>query len=329
MARSSNQKLKLLCLARIFIENTDVAHTLTLSQIADELGKYEISAERKSLYDDIECLRLFGLDICVRRDRRVGYYLGKRDFELTELKLLIDAVNSSKFITSKKSASLIKKIERLGGKHDAALLDRYADAYSTPKAENEEIFCNVDMISRAITQNRRICFKCFSWGIDKRREILGAGQFYCVSPWALVWYGEEYYMIAYDSESASIVPYRVDKMLELFVDRQNREGASEFEAWANDAYTKQSFGLVGEGLASVRLSCDVSLIDEVIDLFGKNIVIANYGGRFEFTSKVMLGNKFYAWVLSHGEHVKIITPESLNDKVRNLTAPYAPLNKEI
>ena len=329
MARSSNQKLKLLCLARIFIENTDAAHTLTLSQIADELAKYEISAERKSLYDDIECLRLFGLDICVRRDRRVGYYLGKRDFELTELKLLIDAVNSSKFITSKKSASLIKKIERLGGKHDAALLDRYADAYSTPKAENEEIFCNVDMISRAITQNRRICFKYFKWSIDKRREILNDGQFYCVSPWALVWYGEEYYMIAYDGELGDIVPYRVDKMLELFVDKKIREGSAEFEAWTNDAYTKQSFGLFGDGIAAVRLSCDASLIDEVIDVFGRNIVIANYGERFEFTSKVMLGNKFYAWILSHGDRVRVVTPESLNGKLQNMTAPFAPLNEQL
>ena len=328
MARSSNQKLKLLCLARIFIKNTDAAHPMTLGEIAEELAKYEISAERKSLYDDIECLRIFGLDICVRRDKRVGYYLGKRDFELTELKLLVDSVSSSKFITEKKSAALIKKIESLGSKHEAAMLGRYADTYSTPKAENEEIFCNVDMISRAISQNRRICFRCFKWSVDKRRELVRSGEFYCVSPWALVWYAEEYYMIAYDGKADEIVPYRVDKMLELFVDKQSREGADAFEAWSADAYTKQSFGIVGEGLASVRLSCDASMIDEVIDLFGKNIIIANHGERFEFTSKVMLGRKFYSWVASHKDLVSVVTPLDLNDKIRNTYFPYAPQNEE-
>ena len=329
MARSSNQKIKLLCLARIFIENTDAAHPMALSEIIDELAKYEISAERKSLYDDIECLRLFGLDICVRRDRRVGYYLGKRDFDLTELKLLIDAVNSSRFITQKKSAALGRKIERLGGKHDAALLHKYADACGTPKAENEEIFCNVDMISRAISQNRKICFRAFKWGIDKRREILRSGDFYTVSPWALVWYGDEYYMIAYDDDEKQIVPYRIDKMMELHIDKQAREGAAEFEAFAADSYTKQSFGLSGEGLANVRLSCDASVIDEVIDTFGKDIVIANHGEYFEFTAKVMLGRKFYSWVASFGNLVRIVTPESLNLKVRNLTAPLAPQSEEL
>lgn len=322
MAKSYNQKLKLLYLARIFIESTDAAHTMTIKELAEELGKYEISSERKSLYSDIECLRVFGLDICVKRDRSVGYYLGKRDFEPSELRLLIDAVAESKFMTEKKSDALIKKLELIGGKHTAARLRRRISTSGYRKAENEEIFCNVDMISRAISENRRICFKYFEWGAGKRRELCRGGEIYCVSPWSLLRYGEEYYMIGYNGGSEGIVPYRVDKMLELFVDRQSREGETAFEEWNDGSYTRQGFGLCGEGLSNVRLSCDASVMDEMIDTFGRDIVIANHGERFEFTAKVMLGREFYSWVLCRAGLVSVVSPAEVVTAVREVAESY-------
>ena len=156
MPKSSNQKLKLLYLMRIFLESTDATHALTIKELSDELAKYEVRSERKSLYDDIEMLRLFGLNICVIRDRQVRYYAGSHTFELAELKLLVDAVQSSKFITEKKSNSLIKKLESLGSKYQAAQLHRQVTVSNRLKAENEEIFCNVDMIHKAISSGRRI-----------------------------------------------------------------------------------------------------------------------------------------------------------------------------
>lgn len=315
MPKSSNQKLKLLYLAKIFLENTDSTHALTLKELSDALAKYEVRAERKSLYDDIELLRVFGLDVCVQRDRQVRYYVGKHTFELAELKLLVDAVQSSKFVTEKKSSSLIKKIESLASRYEAAQLHRQVTVSNRLKAANEEIFCNVDMIHRAISENRKICFRYFEWTPEKKRALRRDGAFYCISPWALTWDDENYYMVGYDSDTQSLKHYRVDKMLELYMEKLPREGEKAFEALDMTQYSKQVFGMYGGELTLVRLSCDRSLAGVVIDRFGTDIVIANHGERFEFTVKVMISPTFYSWVLGFGNKIKVVSPPSVRDEV--------------
>lgn len=319
MPKSSNQKLKLLYLSKIFIENTDAEHPMTLKELSSQLAKYEISAERKSLYDDIEMLRVFGLDICVVRDRQVRYYAGKHTFEVAELKLLVDAVQSSKFITEKKSNALIKKLESLCSRYEASSLHRQVTVSNRLKAENEEIFCNVDMIHRAISAGRRICFRYFEWNAEKRRVLKREGAFYCISPWALVWDDENYYMIGYDSEASALKHYRVDKMLELYIAKETREGEKEFSALDMTQYSKQVFGMYGGELCNVRLSCDASLAGVVLDRFGKDIVIANHGERFEFTAKVMISPNFYSWVLGFGNRVRVVSPSFVADRVVELS----------
>lgn len=319
MPKSSNQKLKLLYLSKIFIENTDAEHPMTLKELSSQLAKYEISAERKSLYDDIEMLRVFGLDICVVRDRQVRYYAGKHTFEVAELKLLVDAVQSSKFITEKKSNALIKKLESLCSRYEASSLHRQVTVSNRLKAENEEIFCNVDMIHRAISAGRRICFRYFEWSAEKRRVLKREGAFYCISPWALVWDDENYYMIGYDSEASALKHYRVDKMLELYIAKETREGEKEFSALDMTQYSKQVFGMYGGELCNVRLSCDASLAGVVLDRFGKDIVIANHGERFEFTAKVMISPNFYSWVLGFGNRVRVVSPSFVADRVVELS----------
>ncbi len=318
MPKSSNQKLKLLYLAKIFNENTDAEHAMTLRELSEALAKYEISAERKSLYDDIELLRVFGLNICVVRDRQVRYYLGKHIFELAELKLLVDAVQSSKFITEKKSNSLIRKLEALSSKYQSAKLHRQVTVSNRLKADNEEIFCNVDMIHRAISENRRICFRYFEWNTEKKRVLRHDGAFYTVSPWALVWDDENYYLVAYDSEAGALKHYRVDKMLELHIDSALRDGRDRFESLDMTQYSKQVFGMYGGELVNVRLSCDKSLAGVVIDRFGSDIIIANHGDRFEFTVKVMVSPTFYSWVLGFGKKIRIVSPDYVREQLRTL-----------
>lgn len=318
MAKSSNQKLKLLYLMKIFLEKTDETHGLTVKELSDELAAYEIRAERKSLYDDIELLRVYGLDVCVMRDRQVRYYLGARSFELAELKLLVDAVQFSKFITAKKSASLIKKLESLGSKYQASQLHRQVEVSERLKAENEEIFCNVDMIHRAISENRKICFRYFEWDAQKKRVLRRGGDFYCVSPWALTWDDENYYMVAFDSEAERIKHYRVDKMLEIYMDKAAREGGEQFSALDMQRYSKQAFGMYGGELCNVRLSCDASMAGVVIDRFGTDVIIANHGDRFEFTAKVMLSPTFYSWVLGFGNKITVVSPEDVRQKVKGI-----------
>lgn len=318
MPKSSNQKLKLLYLARIFLENTDAAHAMTVKELSDALAAYEIRAERKSLYDDIELLRVFGLDICVVRDRQVRYYAGKHTFELAELKLLVDAVQSSKFITEKKSNSLIKKLESLSSRYDAAQLHRQVTVSNRLKASNEEIFCNVDMIHRAISENRKICFRYFEWTPEKKRALKRDGAYYCASPWALIWDDENYYMIGFDSEADALKHYRVDKMLELYMERSPREGEAQFARLDMTQYSKQVFGMYGGELTGVRLSCDRSLAGVVIDRFGTDIVIANHGERFEFTVKVMVSPTFYSWVMGFGDRIRVVSPPHVKERVREL-----------
>lgn len=331
MPKSSNQKLKLVYLARIFSENTDASHAMTLKELSEELAKYEIRAERKSLYDDIELLRVAGLDICVERSRQVKYYLGSRTFELAELKLLVDAVRSSKFITEKKSNSLVKKLEGLTSRYRAAQLHRQVTVGGSLKAENEEIFCNVDIIHRAIAENRKICFKYFEWTPYKRRELRHGGRLYRISPWALAWDDENYYMIGYDAEAATLKHYRVDKMLELYISEKGREGEKEFSALDMTQYSKQVFGMYGGELCNVRLSCDNSLAGVVIDRFGTDIVISNYDGRFELTAKVMLSPTFYSWVMGFGKKMRVLSPpyvaEHILELAKELEETYATDNK--
>ncbi len=318
MPRSSNQKLKLLCLAKIFYEDTDAEHAVTVKELIASLERYEIRAERKSIYDDIELLRVFGMDICTVRDVGVRYYLGKREFELAELKLLVDAVRSSKFITQKKSDTLIKKLERLAGRYEAMKLHRQLTLTNSLKADNEEIFCNVDMIHRAMAENRHICFRYFEWTPEKKRVLRHDGAFYKVSPWALTWDDENYYLVAYDALTDSIKHYRVDKMLELHIDSERREGREKYELLDMSQYAKQVFGMYGGEMTSVRLSCERSMAGIVFDRFGTDIVIANHGERFEFTVKVMASPTFYAWVLGFGKRVRVVYPDFVKDKIKEL-----------
>ena len=190
MSRRPNQKLKLLYLMKIFNECTDERHAMTVAELSDALAAYEISAERKSLYDDMELLRVFGMDIRTVRDRSVRYYLGDRDFETAELKLLVDAVRSSKFITQKQSDALVRKLEKLLSKYDMSALRRQVVISGRHKTENEDVFGNVDMIHRAISENRMIRFRYYAWNADKRRVFRREGAFYTISPFALSWDNE-------------------------------------------------------------------------------------------------------------------------------------------
>ena len=229
MAKSANQKLKLLYIARLLMRKSDENHLISTAQIIEELSHYGISAERKSIYDDIEALIYFGLDIIQVKGRQGGYYLGERDFELPELKLLVDSVQSSKFITQDKTYDLIRKIENLASVYDGQLLQRQVYIQNRVKSMNESVYYAVDAISDAITQNNQITFKYFEFNIQKERVYKHNGQLYKVSPFALVWDNENYYMIAWDSAAENIKHYRVDKMYGVSMTAEKREGAEAFE----------------------------------------------------------------------------------------------------
>ena len=195
MAKSANQKLKLLYLCRYLLRQSDEDHPVTVARMIEYLARQDVAAERKSIYDDMEALRLFGLDVqAVRLGSATGYFIGERDFQLPELKLLVDSVQSSRFITEKKSMELIGKLEGLASEHQARELSRQVYVRGRIKAMNESIYYNVDEIHAAIDGDRAITFKYFDWGVDKKRVWRREGRRYAVSPWALMWDSENYYL---------------------------------------------------------------------------------------------------------------------------------------
>ena len=203
MPRSANQKKKLSILRSAFLERSDETHPLTMKDLIDTLASHGISAERKSVYNDIEALRELGLDICTVRGKTTGYFLGSRDFELPELKMLVDAVRASKFISEKKSARLIKKLSSLANVHDRKALNRAVFVSNRAKTENESTYYTVDAIHEAMEDNKNITFKYFRWTSEKKKEFRKNGERYNVSPWSLVWDDSNYYLIGYDLDSCS------------------------------------------------------------------------------------------------------------------------------
>lgn len=313
MPKSSNQKLKLIYLMKILLERTDETHGITMSEIIDALAAYDISAERKSLYSDIENLRLYGLDIIgTQEDRTYFYHIGNRQFELAELKLLVDSVQSAKFITAKKSNELIKKIEGLASKYEASQLHRQVFVSGRVKTMNESIYYNVDRIHTAIADNSRINFQYFQWNVEKKMELRHDGAVYEVSPWSLSWDDENYYLIAYDGAEGIIKHFRVDKMLNIKSNGKEREGKQAFKSFDMAAYARKTFGMYGGKEEWVRIECDNSFAGVMIDRFGKDVSMIRVDDkRFAVNVEVAVSRQFLAWIIGLGEGVTITGPDSV------------------
>lgn len=324
MAKSSNQKLKLLYLVRFLMQYSDEEHPVSMARIIAELAKNDISAERKSIYDDIESLRSFGVDIIQVKGKNGGYYIGERDFELPELKLLVDSVQSSKFITQDKTYKLIKKIESLASIYDGQLLQRQVYVSNRVKSMNESIYYTVDVISDAIIQNKKIRYQYFEYTVSKERRFRHDGEFYEVSPFALVWNDENYYMIAWDSSASRIKHYRVDKMFKVTMTDNEREGTEEFEKVDMSAYTKTVFGMFGGQEQKVKLRFANRLAGAVIDRFGRETIIIEDGEEhFIFTVSVVVSSQFLAWVFGFGADAEIISPEEVRCKMKKQISEIA------
>ena len=312
MAKGSNQKIKILYLMKIFLERTDEEHGLTLQQLTDALEEYGVNAERKTLYDDIETLRVFGLDIEKSKAKTVTYRLVSREYELPELKLLVDAVQSAKFITRQKSDQLIRKIENLASCHEAQKLQRQVYITNRVKTLNESIYYAVDAIHEAIGNNVQVSFQYFSWNEKKEKVLHGDGAFRVVSPFALTWDDENYYMIAYDSAADKMKHYRVDKMLKLTLTDIPRDGAALFAHFDAAVYANKMFGMFGGEEQTVKLRCHNRLAGVMIDRFGQDITMVPSGtDHFEVRIKACISPLFLAWMTNFGADVTVVSPDSV------------------
>ncbi len=322
MAKNPKQKQKLLYVLKYFMENTDENHGVTVQDIIAYLDSFSISAERKSIYDDIKTLIDFGVDICSTKTKTVQYYVASRDFEMYELKLLVDAVQSSKFITHKKSNELIKKLENLTSEYEAKKLQRQVVVSNRVKTLNEKVKYNIDSIHEAINEGNKISFYYFQWEIsgDNAQKIVkkrrNGGERYIVSPWSLSWDDENYYLIAYDSKANMIKHYRVDKMESVqILKNEKRDGKSAFSKIDMATYSKQVFTMFGGELTDVKIRFDNSLCGVVVDRFSKNVFVSlNDDGTFDLSTKVMLSPTFFGWLFSFKDKAKLISPKSAKDE---------------
>ena len=314
----NNQKLKLLYLMKILMEETDEEHAITMADISKKLKSYGISAERKSLYSDIENLRIYGMDIIGSQyDRTYHYQLVNRQFEFAELKLLVDSVQSAKFITEKKSKELIKKIEAFSSKYEAGKLDRQVNVAGRAKTMNERIYYSVDSIHEAINEDKQIKFRYFSWTVDKKMELRHDGAFYFVSPWALCWDDEKYYLIGYDNTDKIIKHFRVDKMTDTSVVSEKRLGEQAFNRVKMSEYTARLFGMFDGETTKVTMLCENSVANIMIDRFGIDVpIIKKDPEHFEIKVDVSVSRLFLGWIMAL-PGVKIVAPERTVEEMKN------------
>ena len=316
--KGENQKLKMLYLVQLFSRETDDTHKLTMPEIIARLAADGVNADRKTLYQDFEELRRFGLDIISEKDgRNYYYYLGSRDFELPELKLLVDSVQSAKFITDKKSDQLIKKLESLVSKYEGSQLHRQVIISGRVKTMNESIYYNVDKIHAAIGEDRQIRFKYFDWNLKKEMEPRYDGKWYRLSPWALMWDDEKYYLVAYDSKHGTIIHYRVDKMTQIEILDEKREGHEAFKRFNIAHYTNTLFGMFAGDETKVTIEAENRLVSVFIDRFGKDIIIAPIGDdRFRTTVTVAVSKQFFGWIMGIDGDVRVVAPDSVVKQIK-------------
>lgn len=285
MAKSENQKLKLLYIRKFLLEQTDKDHRVTTAQI---------------------------IDIHSKRSETFNIIVNTLPFELPELKLLVDSVQSAKFITKKKTNELIKKIEKLAGKFEASQLQRQVFVAGRVKTMNDSIYRNVDHLHAAISENSQIQFHYFQWNVKKEAELRKGGAFYKVSPWALTCSDGNYYLVAYDEQEEKIKHFRVDKMLDIQMTEEKRLGREVFNEFDTAVYDKKMFGMFGGTEERVKLLCDNELANVILDRFGRDVNLIPKGEKqFTVNVDVAVSRQFVFWVMGLGDGAKIVAPESV------------------
>jgi predicted DNA-binding transcriptional regulator YafY len=329
MPKGSNQKLKLYYLSQIMVQETDDNHGLTMAEIKKLLEEKGVTADRKSLYDDLESLRYLGIDIIGEKDgKSYTYHVGEKQFEIAELKLLVDAIQSSKFITEKKSNTLIKKLTELVSRYEAGQLKRQVYVQGRIKTMNESIYYIVDEIYNAISANKQIEFEYMKWDLNKEM-VPRKDSLYRLSPWALTWDDENYYLIAYEEETDKIKHYRVDKMRDIAIIDEKRLGKEHFKSFDMAKYARMNFGMFGGEETTVHLAFKNDLVGVIIDRFGKEITIRPYDqeGWSETRVEVAVSDQFLGWIFALGSNVKITGPDEVVDKMRREIKQLSDLYK--
>ena len=311
MPKSDKQKLRILYLKDYLLRNSDEDHPVTVPQMVDALKKHGIPVERKTIYDDLRLLGPdeYGMDL-IRTGRK--YFIGERDFSTEEIRLLVDMVQSSNFITGKKTTELIKKLEGLMSAFEGKLLNKNVYVRNRVKTMNESVYRNVDIISDAISADRLITFKYFRYNVHKKKELRNGGRNHLVSPFALIWVDQNYYLLGYNHDAEEMRHFRVDRMTDLGSADGPRTGKDIFKSTDMSTYTSKVFYMFTGEETKVKLRFDGELVDTVIDRFGTGIILVpDESGGFTVTLDVVVSRQFFAWITAFGTKAEILLPDSV------------------
>lgn len=318
MPRSFNQKLKILYLMKFLQEKTDREHPVSVKDIIQTMEAYGISVERKTVYDDIETLRTFGMKIGSRRGKPAGFYLEERTFELPELKFLMDAVQSSKFITEKQSAALVRKLEDLASVHEAKKLKSQVFLMPGIKTLNEEIYTNIETIYDAISANRQISFRYYQWTLSRELKPKRGGERYRVSPGKLLWNNDNYYLMGLDESSGIVKHYRVDKMMDVAVEEEKRSGESVFRDFDMGRFSAETFGMFDGKETILKIRFSNELVGVVLDRFGKKAVLQRSDDtHFFLQTHIRVSGQFFGWLTGLGSGAEIVSPEKVRKEYKS------------
>ena len=313
MAAINNHKMVLLLMMRELLLKTDEEHTLNASDLIRILKEYGYEADRRTIYSNVEILQDFGLDLLKKEDAP-GYYIASREFELPELKLLVDAVQSSKFISEKKSGELISKLMQLTSEAKAGQLNRSVFIRNRQKTGNEKVYYSVDTLHEAMNEDRQITFRYGEWTPARKLRAKRNGEIYTVSPWSLTWDDENYYLIAFDEKDSRIKHFRVDKMMDVGIKDSPRGGRDAFKDFDLPAFMRKTFGMFGGKDAEVRLRCENHLAGVIIDRFGSDLrLIPDGDSHFMIKIPVSVSPQFYGWLAGLGTGIEIAAPETVRE----------------
>ena len=310
MSRSGNQKTKLLVLYDLLLKKGDEEHPVSTPELIEALDRAGVAAERKSIYADMLALQEFGLDVQFKKGKDAGWFVGERDFELPELKLLVDAVQSSRFISRRKSAALIRKLEGLSSEHQARQLRRQVYVDGRVKTENESVYYAIDKLHTAITGGKAVTFQYFDYDVKKEKVFRREGKRYMVSPYGLIWSDENYYLVGWEQGGTELRHYRVDKMSGLTVTKLDREGDASCKKFDLAEYGQKHFHMFSGKEAKVRLRCENALVNVMLDRFGMDAMLIPDGeDHFSLTVEAVVSPQFYGWLFGLGEQVELTAPD--------------------
>ena len=312
MAKGAGQKQKLLVLQNVLLERTDEEHPISTQALIDTLAAQGIPAERKSIYDDMEVLRQAGLDIQSRKGKDPGWFVGQRPFQLPELKLLVDAVQSCKFITKRKSDDLIRKLEGLTSAHQARQLQRQVYVDRRVKTMNESVYYSIDKLHTALASGKAVTFRYFDYSVRKEKVFRRNGRRYTVFPHGLIWDSENYYLVGWDGAKKEVRHYRVDKMSELAVTCLRLENGEDLDRSTFDmaAYAAKHFGMFSGREGKVRLRCANTMVGIMLDRFGPEVILVPDGpDHFTLTVEAVVSPQFFGWLFGLGDGVVLTSPD--------------------